>query len=98
LTGLEQLDFAYGETTITVSVSSRPGREVRESVRVAQSEAEQQSLSPDSPYWMAVSIAPPVSPSPMVSAQDGAIEVLVPADFLRSSRRSFSILWVDFFR
>ena len=97
--GLEQLEFAYGETTITVSISSGPGREVRESIRFSNSEAEQQLLSARQPhYWMAVSIVPAASPPPTVPAQDGTIEVQVPEDFLRSSRRSFSIRWVDFFR
>jgi hypothetical protein len=98
LKGLEQLEFAYGETTVTLSVSSGPGREVRESIRLSNSVAEQQLLSPDSPYWMAVSITPGASLPPTVAAQDGTIEVQAPEDFLRSSRRSFSIRWVDFFR
>ena len=97
LQGLEQLDFSYGETTITVSVSSRPGREVRESVRVAHSGAEQE-LAPDSPYWMAVSIVPASSPGPTAPAEGGAFEVQAPEDYLRGGLGSFSIRWIDFYR
>jgi hypothetical protein len=97
LQGLEQLDFSYGETTITVSVSSRPGRELRESARFSSSEAEQE-LAPGSPYWMAVSIVPASSPGPTAPAEGGAIEVQAPEDYLRSGLKAFSIRWTDFFR
>jgi hypothetical protein len=97
LTGLEHLDFSYGSTTVTVSVSSGPGREVRETVRLSTSEPEQE-LSADSPYWMAVSLIPAEDPPPTPLLRSGAIEVWAPADYLNSGLRSFSIDWIDYYR
>jgi hypothetical protein len=97
LTGLEHMDFSYGDTTVTVSISSGPGREVRETVRFSTSEGEQE-VSADSPYWMTVSIVPAESPPPTAPLQSAAIDVGAPEDYLKSGLRSFSIEWIDYYR
>jgi hypothetical protein len=97
LKGMEKLEVAYGETTVTASLSSTPGYDVTESVRLAM-DGEEREISPASPYWMAVTIVPAEDMPASIPLQQGYIEVQMPASFLSSEERALSIQWVDFFR
>ncbi len=95
LKGLEKLDVAYGQTTVTASLSSTPEYGVIESVRHAADE--EREVSPDSPYWMAVTIVPAQGSAATIPLKEGYIKVQLPEDLGRE-QRSFTIRWVDFFR
>jgi hypothetical protein len=95
LKGLEKLDVAYGQTTVTASLSSTPEYGVIESVRHAADE--EREISPDSPYWMAVTIVPAQGSAATIPLKKGYIRVQLPEDLSRE-QRSFTIRWVDFFR
>jgi hypothetical protein len=86
LAGLEQLEFAYAGTTITVSLLSSGDRRVLEQV-VAPGMSSPTTLTPASAYWMEV-----------VSSAPYLIEVAAPADFFQGEHRSFSMQWIDFYR
>jgi hypothetical protein len=96
LRGLEELDFSYGPTTVTVAISSSPGNAVHESVLVPGSQDTE--ISQPSPYWMEVRIVPEGNAPATIPLQEGYIEVRAPADLLSSGARTFALRWVDFFR
>ena len=101
LAGLEHLEFTYAATTITVSLLSTGEHRVVEHV-VGPGQSTPEPLTPDSVYWMEVT----VSPSDALSDQRSSvqrttptvIEVAVPADFFQGESRSFSLAWIDFYR
>jgi len=97
LKGLERLDVAYGQTTVTASLSSMPEYGVIESVRQA-TDGQEREISPGSPHWMAVTLVPAESAKAAMPPQGAYIEVRLPADFLMSGERALTIRWVDFFR
>lgn len=93
LQGLEELRFAYGEQAITVTVSSVGDGAVRESVKLAAGVSV--ALTPDSPYWMAVTVEQSepgsTTPTPLFVVQ-------APRDFLEQGGRTFELSWIDFYR
>ena len=97
LSGLEELKFAYGQTLITVNVSSSAGNEVRQSVMDSGSGVET-AVTPDSPYWMDVTIVPTEGTAAEIPLLHGYIDIQAPADFLLNQDKSFALQWVDFYR
>ena len=97
LSGLEELKFAYGQTLITVNVSSSEGNEVRQSVLDSAS-GEETAVTPDSPYWMDVTIVPTEGTVAEIPLLHGYIDVQAPDDFLLNQNGSFALQWIDFYR
>lgn len=97
LSGLEELKFAYGQTLITVHVSSSKGNEVRQSVQDSGTGVETAVL-PDSPYWMAVTIVPTEGTIAEIPLLHGYIDIQAPADFILNQEGSFALQWIDFYR
>lgn len=90
LAGLEQLDVAYGDVHIVLSIASSGDRRISGKLRGADGE---QPIDSTSPYW----------PEPTIVAGSGAddkgyIDVALPGDFFAGDHRGFAIDWVDFFR
>ena len=96
LKGLEKLDVAYGQTTVTASLSGAADDDVFEAIRLPS--GEERDILPDSSYWMAVTAVPAGDSSATLPLQDGYIEVVLPEHFLSSGERSLTLRWVDFFR
>ncbi len=97
LSGLEELKFAYGQTLITVNVSSSEGNEVRQMMRDSGSGVET-AVTPDSPYWMDVTIVPTEGTVAEIPLLHGYIDVQAPDDFLLNQNGSFALQWIDFYR
>ena len=97
LGGLEELKFAYGQTVITVNVSSNEGNEVRQMMRDSGSGVET-AVMPDSPYWMDVTIVPTEGTVAEIPLLHGYIDVQAPDDFMFNQDDSFALQWVDFWR
>lgn len=83
LRGLEELKFTYGQRMIEVHVASTSDHIVREQLVDA---GQTMSLSPDSLYWMKVTLG------------EGYFDVEAPADFVQSGEAKFKIEWIDFYR
>jgi len=104
LKGLESLQFAYKETTaspettIALAVSSTGVHETQETVVQNGGSAQTTSLTPDSPYWMAVSITPAEGATASIPLADGYFEVTPPADFVQGDYHKFTLKWIDFYR
>jgi len=95
LRGLEELRFAYGETVVTVALSSTGDNDIRQSMNRAGGEpATTQALTETSPYWMKLRVAS----RDKIPLREGYIEVEAPKDFLQSGARQASIRWTDFYR
>ena len=103
LKGLESLQFAYGETAVSgeivvsLAVSSSGEHDVRETVTLGEDRTET-PLTPDSPYWMAVSITPAEGATASIPLANGYFEVTPPADFLHGDYQDFTVEWIDFYR
>lgn len=95
LKGLEDLQFAYGDKVVKVSVSSNGSGAVQESVIISGKEM---PIAQDSPYWMNVTILAKDGTPGEIPLQDGTIEVDAPADFLQSGLAKFTTQWIDFYR
>ncbi len=97
LSGLEDLKFAYGQTLITVNVSSSKGNDIRQTVREGASGTET-TITPDSPYWMDVTIVPTEDAPAEIPLLHGYINVQAPADFITNQDGAFALQWIDFYR
>ena len=97
LSGLEELKFAYGQTLITVNVSSSEGNEVRQMMFDSGNGVEM-AVTPDSPYWMDVTIVPTEGTVAEIPLLHGYISVQAPDDFLLNQEGSFALQWIDFYR
>jgi len=97
LSGLEELKFAYGQTVVTVNVSSSAGNEIRQSVLDSGSGVET-AVMPGSPYWMDVTIVPTQGTVVEIPLLHGYIDVQAPDDFLLNQDKSFALQWIDFYR
>ncbi len=97
LHGLEKLDFIYGDTQVTVSVTSagqHVAREVARNIKTGTAKA----INADSPYWIPVSrVTGSTRLQPPPSVQD-YYSLLPPADLVASDYSTFSIRWIDFYR
>jgi len=102
LKGLESLQFTYSETaseiTISLAVSSSGAHDARETVMQGGDRAQETSLTPDSPYWMDVSIIAAEGATASIPLEDGYFEVTPAADFLQGDHHEFTLEWIDFYR
>lgn len=99
LRGLEELCFTYGDVVVTGSISSMPGNSIHQNLRDAgDSAGQERSISPDSPYWMKMSIISKGTSPNTIPLQDGYIEVEAPEDLIKGGQRKFSMRWIDFYR
>lgn len=99
LKGLEQFTLSYAQTTVTGSLSSSQGNEIRESVQLPASESgSEQPLSADSAYWMDIQVVAAEGAASTIPLESGYIEITAPRDLAATDQRSFSITWIDFFR
>jgi len=98
LKGLESLQFAYGETVITLTVSGSETHDVQETVLQGGIGAQEIPLTPDSPYWMDVNIVASEGTTTSIPLEDGYFEVTFPIDFLQNDHRTYSLEWIDFYR
>jgi len=90
LNGLEQMTLTYGETAVTVNISSTDSQ-IFQSVN-------NEPIDTKSPYWMAVSLKNTDGTTGQVPLENGTIEVTLPADFHSQNPASFHISWIDFYR
>ena len=97
LRGLEHWQFAYGDITVTGSLSDRPPHEAREAVRRSGGAPGEEATLPGSPYWMPARIVTPAGVEPGIPLGAGYIEVEAPPDYLARGGR-FSLHWIDFYR
>ena len=109
LKGLESLQFTYRETAvspetevspeivISLAVSSSGAHDARETVMQGDDSVQETSLTPDSPYWMDVSIIAAEGATASIPL-DGYFEVTPPADFLQGDYHDFTLEWIDFYR
>jgi hypothetical protein len=94
LSGLEEFDFEYGDTTVTVSVSSHGDQKVSERMRAAGSG--EIPIGPESPYSMPVRVV--TSSGSGSGSATGYFEVQAPQDYIQGQQRAFSMRWIDFYR
>ncbi len=90
LRGLEQMTFSYGDTIVTLSVPSGGDAPVLQSVLQA---GQEQSIGPESPYWMEV-----VQMEPSDGSDGGYFQVTAPQAFSTSPATNFTMGWIDFYR
>ncbi len=99
LSGLEEMKFHYGDTTLQVNVSSHGDNAVTETL---VKNGETTALSPGdplyTPYWMNVQILNADGATGTIPLQNGAIDVSAPPDFFRSGATKFTLEWIDFYR
>jgi hypothetical protein len=95
LTGLEELQLSYDQTTITASVSSRDSRNVLQSL--ATHDEGERSITPENPFWLDIAIVSDQA-TPNLPLDQGYFEITLPEGLLTEADRSFSIRWVDFYR
>jgi hypothetical protein len=94
LAGLEEFDFEYGETVVTLSVSSHGDQAVTERLRTAGSG--EIPIGPESPYSMPVRVV--TTPDSNSQSPIAYFEVQAPQDYIQGQHRAFSIRWIDFYR
>ena len=90
LRGLEQMTFAYDDTVVSLSVPSGGDRPVLQSVTV---DGDEMPVTPQSPYWMAVTQV-----ESDAGAVDGYFQVTAPQAFFAAAAIGFRITWIDFYR
>jgi hypothetical protein len=90
LNGLEEMTLMYGDTAVTVNVSSTDSQ-------IYQS-ANGETIDVHSPYWTAVSLKNEDGSAGQIPLENGTIEVTLPSDFHTQNPAGFHINWVDFFR
>jgi hypothetical protein len=95
LRGLEDLRLESAASQLTVAVLSRPPYAVIESAAVNGAPAAE--LTPDSPYWAAVTMEA-ASGAAAIPLEDGYFAVTVPPQLLADAQGSLTVHWVDFHR
>jgi hypothetical protein len=100
LKGLEELQFNYGNTHITASVSSQDSSLIQQTEgKEGALASEIQSITPDSPYWLDIVIISETPPGENdIPIQDGYFQVKAPQDFLDGNYPVIELLWIGFFR
>ena len=94
LSGLEGMQFQYGDTTVSVSVN-RSSHVIH---NVTTSDKSQRPINEESTFWMPVRIVTPNGIASTIPLADGVIEVEAPRDFLDDDFSNFTLEWVDFYR
>lgn len=93
LSGLEGMQFQYGETTVSVSITS--SGLVLQDVAI---DGEQRPIGEESKYWMPVRFATANGSTATEIQAEGVIEVEAPSDFLENDFGGFTLEWIDFYR
>lgn len=93
--GLEELRLSYGRTVVIARVSSSDSRNIVQ--RVDSPGGDEGLITPDSPRWMALTMASDQA-VPRIPLEQGHFEMTLPNDVLGQGPRSFSIRWIDFYR
>ncbi len=96
LKGLEQFEFMYADTAVTLAISSQQDQYMQQSVRQINKAAE--PLNPTSDFWMQTEIVNADGTPGTIPLTDGSINIHVPQDFLDKNSESFTVSWIDFFR
>jgi hypothetical protein len=95
LKGLEEMTLAYGDTAVTLNISSLGGNEVRQSV---DQNGQTEIIHSDSPYWLNVTLTNSDGSPGTIPLEEGSIDVILPTHFHETNPESFSLNWIDFFR
>jgi hypothetical protein len=95
LSGLEEMTLIYGETTLTLNVSSHGDNAIWQSIT---QNGNTEEIGPDSPYWMNVSLTAADGSPASIPLDKGTIQVTIPKDITQSDQTSFTIQWIDFYR
>ena len=95
LHGLEDLRLESAASQLSLAVLSRPPYTVIESAAVNGAPAAE--LTPDSPYWAAVTMEA-ASGAAAIPLEDGYFAVTVPPQLLADAQGSLTVHWVDFYR
>lgn len=95
LSGLEQFEFAYADTVVSISVSSGADHTVHESVKTPAGE---QAIAQDSPFWMEVVREAPAGSEGSKITETGYFQVTSPQDFAEGRYDTVSMHWIDFYR
>lgn len=95
LKGLEEFRLSYKETVIVASKPSDANSKVIQ--RLISPEGNEQSISSDSPFWMEIKEINDQAIFPYTS-ESGYFEITMPEELIWEAYRSFSMLWIDFFR
>lgn len=98
LHGMEELRFTYDDMTVQASVSSQQGNAITETVVRKGQATESFTITPSSPFWMAIDLVSITDTPAIVPLANGYFEVAAPATYLTSSHRQFTVHWVDFYR
>ncbi len=96
LKGLEQFEFMYADTAVTLAISSQQDQHMQQSVRQINNAAE--PLNPNNVFWMQTEIVNNDGTLGTIPLTDGSFNVHVPQDFLEKNGDIFTISWIDFFR
>ena len=96
LNGLEQFEFMYADTAVTLAISSQQDQYMQQSVRQINHAAE--PLNPTSDFWMQTEIVNDDGTPGTIPLTNGSINMHVPQDFLDKNSASFTVSWIDFFR
>ena len=95
LHGLEDLRLESAASQLSLAVLSRPPYTVIESAAVNGAPAGE--LTPDSPYWAAVTMEA-ASGAAAIPLEDGYFAVTAPPQLLADAQGSLTVRWVDFYR
>jgi hypothetical protein len=87
-----------GETVVSLAVSSSGTVDIRETVVQGGDITLETPLTPDSSFWMDVSIVAAEGTTAGIPLEDGYFEVTPPADFLQGDHHEFTLEWIDFYR
>lgn len=91
LSGLEEMTLTYGETAVTLNISSQGDNEIRQSVHDA-------AITAEDARWLAVAVTNTDGTPGVIPLQEGLIAVTLPPEFHAVAPASFTIQWIDFYR
>lgn len=95
LHGLEELRLQSSAASVTASMLSRPPYAVIEAATLAGQPAA--PITPDSPYWAAVTIEPTTGAA-AVPLADGHFAVQIPTQLITDAQGQLTVRWIDFYR
>ncbi|NJN81519.1 MAG: hypothetical protein HC802_04045 [Caldilineaceae bacterium] len=95
LTGLEELQFSYGDTTVTASVASTGEHRVYQTVATPDGT---KMVEPDDPDWMTIELVTDDGSPGSIPLTSGIFSVTAPPAFHESGATHFGLRWIDFYR
>lgn len=95
LSGLEEMRLMFGDTAVTLNITSTGQNEIFQSV---SQNGQTANITADSPYWMPVTITQADGTEGTIPLQNGTINVTLPPAFYTENPDSFTISWIDFYR